>query len=80
MRGIVAGISLFVVTTVLGCKVADDLTTKDETGQSPAEKSAKELSGVLPAPWGEILLGAVIVGQNTYLAISKRKQAAKTTG
>lgn len=59
-----------------GCAFIDGLTRSGGSGdgdKSKAVKAGEQLrdSGLLPDPWGEVILTTIIAAQNAYLATRK---------
>lgn len=71
---------IFVCTALAlsGCALADYLLIPDPvTGVVPARAMVEAARPALPAPWGEALLGAVILIQNSYLGGKRLRNRMK---
>lgn len=83
MRSFIIGVYLAVTlglsVLAISCAPLDAFFKKDEVGNSQAGEASKSLTG-LPAPWNEIVPGAILLAQNAYLGLRevKRRKTKKS--
>jgi len=70
-------LAVAVVLTLSGCAFLDGLfTPKTESGKSRAQEYYDQASPLIPTPWREVSLAALMAAQNLYLG-GRKFQASR---